>query len=428
MKRIAILGATLALCVSSAWAQNKCTEQCDTIVIDTCTQQPVAQVPLNECQAVDTCENARFAIVTKNNRQGIYDLRKGRNVTPIAYEGLSYYECEVTEWGVPITHFLAYRGTELGRIAVEGDNDKVFEVWSDNPELVASLTYCTTIDDKIMEQCKQTLSNGLPKLQGTHGQVAVIDVQTGQLKAWVAMQNDKGSVTETKLLKKACGSSAMLPLFALKGMQKAGLSLTDSIDVDNGIYHVNDTLTIRDHNWRWGGYDQMSIHDALTHHSKVAMYKLAAKGFGIELPHIWQMAHQNNSNAMELAIIINAICSQTALREPTLIGDSLNVTPINKQDKAIGPIVRTLLADMNVGDALQAKYAPRGVKISGLYSFNAKPLTNEREFMFAGAIPAEKPRYAIGVFVDTPQNDTPHYAGDLAKWVVNPLVEWLTKQ
>lgn len=432
IKRIATLGAALTFCMGTMCAQNGIKVSCDTLKIDDCNsvQPTVAQIPLTECQSVDTCENAQYAIVTKDNKQGIYDLRKQLNITPITYQSLSYYECEVTEWGTPVTYFLATRGTELGRISVNGTDNQTFEVWNDNPELVASLTYCTTLDEQLMKQCRMFLSNGLKTLNGTHGQLAVIDAQTGHLKAWVALrQNKEGNVVDAKLLKKTCGLSSSLPLFALAAMQESGLSLSDSIDVDNGIYRVSDTLTIRDHNWRWGGYGKMSIHDALTHHSKVAIYKLLKKGFDDnKATRIWQLSLSASSNAMELAVLINSFCSLTDLREPTLIGDSLTITPLSNDDKAIVTAYHTFMADMNKGNALQAKYAPHGVKLSGSYSFETRPTMNDREMSFGGAFPADKPRYAIGAFIDIPRNDAPHYSGELAKLVINPLIEWVMKR
>lgn len=432
IKRIAILNAALTLGIGTMCAQQNCTEVCDTFKIGSndCAQPSVAQIPLTECQAVDTCENAQYAIVTKDNKQGIYDLKKQLNITPITYQSLSYYECEVTEWGTPVTYFLATRGTELGRISVNGTDNQTFEVWNDNPKLVASLTYCTTLDEQLMKQCRELLSNGLKTLNGTHGQLAVIDAQTGHLKAWVALrQNEEGKVVYAKLLKKACGLSSSWPLFALAAMQKSGLSLSDSIDVDNGNYRVNDTLTIRDHNWRSGGYEKMSIHDALTHHSKVAIYKLLKKGFGDNITNrIWQASLSNSSNAMELAALINSFCSLTDFREPTLIGDSLNITSLDNDDKAMATANHTLMTEMNEGNALQAKYAPHGVKLSGIYSFESRPAMNDREFSFVGAFPADKPRYTIGAFIDIPRNDVHHYSGELAKLVINPLIEWIMKR
>lgn len=432
MKRIAILSTALMLSIGTTCAQQHCIEACDTAKIGGNNRTPssIAQVPLTTCQAVDTCDNAQYAIVTKDNKQGIYDLKKHLNITPITYQSLSYYECEVTEWGTPITYFLATRGTDLGRIGVDGTTNQTFEVWNDNPELVASLTYCTTLDEQLTKQCRKFLSNGLNTLHGTSGQLAVIDAQTGHLKAWVALQQDEeGKVADAKLLKKICGLSPTLPLLAIAAMNKQGLSLSDSIDVGSGIYHVNDTLTIRDHNWRLGGYGKMSIHDALIQHSKVAMYQLLKKTMGNnEAIRIWQASLSNSSNAMEQAVLINSFASLTDLREPTLIGDSLNITPLSNDKKAVATTIHTLMAEMNEGDALQAKYAPHGVKLSGIYSFNIRPSMNDRELSFAGVFPTDKPRYAIGAFIDIPQDDTPHYSGDLAKRVVNPLIEWVIKR
>ena len=43
----------------------------------------VTQVPLEQCNRIDTCSVTRFAIVSKDGKLGIYDLEKHENVTEI---------------------------------------------------------------------------------------------------------------------------------------------------------------------------------------------------------------------------------------------------------------------------------------------------------------------------------------------------------
>lgn len=49
-------------------------------------KKQVPQVPLEQCEHIDTCSIAKFAIVTKDGKQGIYDLEKHENVTEIDFD------------------------------------------------------------------------------------------------------------------------------------------------------------------------------------------------------------------------------------------------------------------------------------------------------------------------------------------------------
>ena len=432
MKRLlTLLTAFAALGCSSTWAQENVEETVDTLHLgNVSTEECVTQVPLTECQRVDTCENAQFAIVTKDGKMGIYDLKSHTNVTPISFDKAEYYECEVTEWGTPVVHFLATKGIGLGRISVSANDDNVVQLWSDNPQFVASLTYCTTIDKAITKHCQELLAKGMKELHGMNGQIAVIDAQTGMLKAWVAMKEDNGKIFDNKLLRKACSSMTSLPMLALRCMRQAGLTLRDSIDTENGAYPVNGSLTIRDHNWRTGGYGRLSLHDAFVKHSNVAIFRLIEKACGKEkATALWKQFSLDTraTNAMELSAVANAFYTGTDVRRPALIGNSLQVQPLSEKDKALSSLSKKLFYEINQEGGIQAKYAPRKVALAGMYGLVNDEERGEREFSFVGAFPYDKPRYSMAVFIQTKQDDHPYSNADLALPVVKPLVEWLDK-
>lgn len=298
-----------------------------------------------------------------------------------------------------------------------------------NPDSVASLDRCTTIDAQITNHCRKQLAVGLKKFHGSYGQLAVLDAQTGQLKAWVALAMKDGKVVDALLQKRSCSTFPLVrvaPLLELLASVGKGV-LSDSIDADNGIYPVNDTLIIRDHNWRFGGYDRMSGLEAFTKHSNVATFKLLEKYLGRgEALKTWQKITSDDmaSNALDMTVLLNSFCSVKPFRSPSLIGDSLVAYPSLPTD--VCEICRDVLTRMNEGDGLQAKYAPRGVKLTGCYSHVTATKTGAREFSFYGAFPADNPRYAIGVFINTDHHG-PLSNAELARGVVNPLVGDLMK-
>lgn len=202
----------------------------------------ITQVPLEQCEQIDTCSIAKFAVVSKGGKQGIYDLEKHENVTEIDLDVASFSRRYVSEDGIEVFYFYVEKGIERGTIGVVGENNQTVGVWMDNPEYVAKLDECTTIDSVMTQKCQDVLSEGLKMLNGTYGQIAVIDAQTGRLKSWVALEKDRDDYAEGKLLKQAC-SPRILTLVGITPMlADINGSLNDKMDLCGGIYNI---ITVR---------------------------------------------------------------------------------------------------------------------------------------------------------------------------------------
>lgn len=98
-------------------------------------------------------------------------------------------------------YFYAEKGIEQGIIGVYGNNNQTLGIWHDSPEYVGNLDECTTIDTAISKKCKSLLQKGMKTLDGTYGQIAVIDAQNGRLKAWVALEKKDNGFSDAKLLR-----------------------------------------------------------------------------------------------------------------------------------------------------------------------------------------------------------------------------------
>ena len=301
-------------------------------------KKQITQIPLEQCERVDTCSIAKFAIVTKDGKRGIYDLDKHENVTEIVFDVAGFSRLYVSDEGIEVFYFYVKKGVECGTIGVVGDNNQTIGVWMDNPEYVAKLDECTTIDRVMTQKCQDVLSEGLESLNGVYGQVAVIDAKTGRLKAWVALENEGENYAEGKLLKQACSSRILALLGITPMLADINGSLNEKIDLDGGIYNIGDSISIRDHNWRSGGYGVMTYRKALTHKSDVAMFRILQAKHGDKAFGIWKKmtSDENLSNTMELAAIFNSAYQKNVLTFPTLQGDSVteesfkNITPLGR--------------------------------------------------------------------------------------------------
>lgn len=393
----------------------------------------ITQIPLENCYRIDTCEEKRFAIVLKDAKCGIYDLQRHENVTNIEYDVLSFSRRQIAEDNTEIFYFYAEKGIEQGIIGVYGNNNQTLGIWHDNPEYVGNLDECTTINTAISKKCKSLLQKGMKTLDGTYGQIAVIDAQNGRLKAWVALEKTDNGFSDAKLLRNVFSPRSITTIGTAAVLADIDANLEDSIDAGNGAYDTEDGLKIRDHNWRTGGYGKMTVRDALVKKSNVAMYKMTQVAMGNERAHdVWQkmMEHPHSTNAMEIAASTWSINHEDASVYPTLKGDSVEVAPHNTTTPKERQYIKEVLVGLNKADGIQVDYAPRGIELAGVYGNWGKDYYTEdntlTETSFVGFFPAPNPRYSICVFIHRPDKPS-HSPKDLATSVVNELVTWLMK-
>ena len=163
------------------------------------------------------------------------------------------------------------------------------------------------------------------------------------------------------------------------------------------------------------------------------MFKILLVNHGDDALGIWKKMNsdEKQTNAMELAALFNGAYQKNTLTFPTLQGDSVteetfdNITPLGRK------YLQEVLIGLNKGKGIQASYAPKKVDIAGVYgNYQGKELENGEhklaEMAFVGVFPAKKPRYALAVIINRPNEQT-HGPKDLANGIVNNLVEWLSK-
>lgn len=113
-----------------------------------------------------------------------------------------------------------------------------------NP-IVKQKTEQTLIDSTLQTKVDSILQNKLSELDVTIGQVIVMEVQTGEIKASVGSDS---ILQESGLVRTAS---------LLAALETKAVKLSDTIDVGDGILAIGkDTLC--DHNWHRGGYGKIT--------------------------------------------------------------------------------------------------------------------------------------------------------------------------
>ena len=412
--------------------------------------RPVTQHQWSKYEYVDTC-TTRYAVVHDwNGRCGIYDLEKKENITELEYRDLFFSKMMELDDGSQETVFYGYKGHREGIVSVAPSGD-ILAITMPDKEQMYSLDSCRTIDKKITKLSHKLLKKDMKECGGHYGQVLVMESQTGNIKAWVALEdeNHNGHITDALLLKHQLCSDPMKPLMATIGMVDSHTSWSDSIDTKCGIDSIGDML-IKDHNWHRGGYGKVSFLDGFKWHSNIAMVRAMERRNPASLRHEWWRVADcpREMDALEIAQIYNV----AALNGKTVIETSVNTDSIKVYTPEIGSTLdqeiikmfrEYLYATLNDG-GIGSRWTSKKVHISGdyvvhrncrptLYDDNAdqteqyyseEGLVTYNQVIFTGYFPSENPKYTICVSMD--KTGMP-IAGKLISNTVNKLAEYLDK-
>lgn len=138
----------------------------------------------------------------------------------------------------------------------------------------------STIDSTLQVKATSILENKLTELNALSGQAIIVEVQTGYIKAMVGLERkDSADYQPCKNFSQAYESALMQPISILAALETGNVKLSDTVDVGNGIYSVQDR-ELKDHNWHRGGYGEISIKQGLASSSNIAVYKTMEKAFG----------------------------------------------------------------------------------------------------------------------------------------------------
>ena len=124
----------------------------------------------------------------------------------------------------------------------------------------------STIDSTLQVRVDSILQNKLSELDAAIGQVIVMEVQTGEIKASVGSDS---ILQESGLVRTAS---------LLAALKTKAVKLSDTIDVADGVLTIGkDTLC--DHNWHRGGYGKITVEQGFAFSSNIANYKIVKKVF-----------------------------------------------------------------------------------------------------------------------------------------------------
>lgn len=265
----------------------------------------------------------------------------------------------------------------------------------------------STVDSTLQIKIDSILQNKLSELDATAGQVIVMEVRTGEIKASVG----------TKLTPQESGLVRTASLLA--ALETKAIQLSDTVDVGNGILTIGKD-TLLDHNWYRGGYGKITIQQGFGLSSNIANYKTAkhtfkdAQAFAKALAKYGYQVKDtslvyNPSGYGAFTTPLQNLTFYTAIAQGT-IGDKGTVNDIKRA------------LEYTVTDGLARPAMSDEVKIAGATGSIQLP-NGEYAVEFCGYFPADNPQYSVIVSIN--KKDKPASGGLMAGTVFKQIAEFL---
>lgn len=256
----------------------------------------------------------------------------------------------------------------------------------------------STIDSTLQVKVDSILQNKLSELDATIGQVIVMEVQTGDIKASVGSDfilQESGLVRTASLL---------------VALETKAVKLSDTIDVADGVLAIGkDTLC--DHNWHRGGYGKITVEQGFAFSSNITNYKAARKAFDNEQTFAEALA-KYGYQVKDTSLVYNSL-GYGILTTPLQ-----NLTFFNAASKTA---IKQAL-EYAVSDGLAKPAQSDKVKVAG--ATGTIQLSNgEYAVEFCGYFPADNPKYSIIVSIN--KKGLPASGGLMAGDVFRQIVDYM---
>jgi cell division protein FtsI (penicillin-binding protein 3) len=259
----------------------------------------------------------------------------------------------------------------------------------------------STIDSTLQVRVDSILQNKLSELDAAIGQVIVMEVQTGEIKASVGSDS---ILQESGLVRTAS---------LLAALETKAVKLSDTIDVADGVLVIGkDTLC--DHNWHRGGYGKITVEQGFAFSSNIANYKIVKKVFENEQAFSEALA-KYGYQVKDTSLVYNPL-GYGILTTPLQ-----NLTFFNAASKTA---IKQAL-EYAVSDGLAKPAQSDKVKVAG--ATGTIQLSNgEYAVEFCGYFPADNPKYSVIVTIN--KKGLPASGGLMAGDVFRQIVDIMNER
>ena len=304
------------------------------------------------------------------------------------------------------------------------------------------------------------------------GQAIVMDVETGEILALSGLErNFEGKFHPCKNFAYQQELGSLMKTASLLALFERGIDSTYVVHTGEGIWGVDDSWVLRDHNWRRGGYGDMNLARAMEVSSNIGIgvpvwkfYKGHEQDFFDDLNKmsfgqpdfidgidglkptaydspkdsdwvnkyvIWSAIGYNREIApIQMLTFYNAIANDGKMVKPTLkTGEIEIINPqIASKDniKKVQVILEHVVSQglgMRAGSPMVLVAGKTGTSQVGEYDFGEEPFVTEYQLAFCGYFPADKPKYSMIVSIN--KLGLPASGGGMAGVVFHDIMNWI---
>lgn len=330
----------------------------------------------------------------------------------------------------------------------------------------------TTISPALQHAADSLLNDKLTEINGLQGQVIIMNVQTGEILAMAGRERNfegKFQPCQNFAYQQELGS-LMKTASLLAALETGKVKLSDVVDTGNGVWEIDEERIFKDHNWRRGGYGEMTLGQTLEVSSNIGIgktiwnlykgheqdyfNKLDSMSFGlpsviegieglrpsiynspkdsdwVNKDVIWSSIGYNRKiTPIQMLTFYNAIANNGKMVKPTLAPGTTEM--INKQiAKSDNVALMQQALEHVVSQGLGRLAGSDRIKIAGKTGtsqvneyYEGDNTVSEYQLAFCGFFPANKPKYSMIVSLN--KIGLPASGGGMAGDAFHNIVEWM---
>mgnify|MGYP003470051338 FL=1 len=330
----------------------------------------------------------------------------------------------------------------------------------------------STISPALQHAADSLLNDKLTEINGLQGQVIIMNVHTGEILAMAGRERNfegKFQPCQNFAYQQELGALTMT-VSLLVGLESGKAHLSDVVDTGNGVWQIDDDRIMKDHNWRRGGYGEVTLDRALGVSSNIGISKtiwslfkgheqdyfnkLDSMSFGqpnsiegieglrpsvysspkdsdwVNKDILWSAIGYNRKIApIQMLTFYNAIANNGKMVKPTLVPGTAEV--VNEQiakKENIALMQQTL--EHVVSQGLRHKAGSAKILVAGKTGtsqvneyYEGDNTVSEYQVAFCGFFPANKPKYSMIVSLN--KIGLPASGGGMAGDAFHNIVEWM---
>ena len=330
----------------------------------------------------------------------------------------------------------------------------------------------STISPALQHAADSLLNDKLTEINGLQGQVIIMNVQTGEILAMAGRERNfegKFQPCQNFAYQQELGALTMT-VSLLVGLESGKAHLSDVVDTGNGVWQIDDDRIMKDHNWRRGGYGEVTLDRALGVSSNIGISKtiwslfkgheqdyfnkLDSMSFGqpnsiegieglrpsvysspkdsdwVNKDILWSAIGYNRKIApIQMLTFYNAIANNGKMVKPTFVPGTAEV--VNEQiakKENIALMQQTL--EHVVSQGLGHKAGSAKILVAGKTGtsqvneyYEGDNAVSEYQVAFCGFFPANKPKYSM--IVSLSKIGLPASGGGMAGDAFHNIVEWM---